>query len=116
MMKEIHQAMNSFEEQFIKVHGLCVKEALILCNLEGEKLSATEISNKTGLTNSNASKIIKSIEEKGFIKRALGEIDKRQMYFSLSKSGKEKIELIRNTEIKVPIVFEPILKKCTTKK
>jgi DNA-binding MarR family transcriptional regulator len=111
-MKEIQKALNSFEEQLIKIHGLCLNEAMALCSLSDEKLSASDISEKTGLTNSHTSKIIKSIEEKRLIKRVLGEKDKRQMYFSITKQGKEKLALLKSQELQIPSIFEPIFNKC----
>lgn len=112
MMKEIHKAMSAFEEELIHSHDVCLNEAMVLCSLSDESLSASEISEKTGLTSSHASKVIRSIEEKGLIKRELGEKDKRQMYFKLSESGIEKLKKIKSKDLKIPSIFEPILNKC----
>lgn len=113
MMKEIQRAMNAFEEELMSSHHVCLNEALILCSLENESLSASEISDKTGLSNSNASKVIRCIEEKELIKRVLGKKDKRQMYFKLSEQGKIKLNKIKSENLKIPVIFESIVNKCS---
>lgn len=105
-IRNIQRAVAGFESQFEKRYGICLNEGMALCSLhKAGSLSSGEIGELLGLTSSNASKVIKSVENKGLIERILGMKDKRQMYFSLTPGGKELISSIRCDEI----VFSPLL-------
>src|SRR3712207_7677516 len=72
-----------------KKHHLCLNEGMLLCSLSKvDRLSSGEIAETLGLTNSNASKVIRSVEDKGLVERVMGVVDKRQMYFSLTRDRK----------------------------
>ena len=84
-------------------HGLCLNEGMLLCTLSNAgKLSSGEIAEILGLTNSNASKVIRSVEKKGLIKRELGDQDKRQMNFLLTSKGLDVIKKIKTEKFEVP--------------
>ena len=68
-----------------------INEAMLLCCLkDNEAKSAGMICDYIGLSNSRVSKVITSVENKGFIRRNINKEDKRQMFFSLTPKGKEK--------------------------
>ncbi len=46
--------------------------------------------------------------KKGLISRSLGEVDKRQMCFSLSDKGMETLMRIKREEIKIPEFLAPL--------
>ena len=63
---------------------LSLNEGMLLCTLlNTPKLTSSEIAEALGLSASNASKIIRSVEEKKLITRLVGKADKRQMHFAL---------------------------------
>ena len=81
-IRDIQRAVNQFEQGFEKRYGICLNEAMALCPLlKAGSLSSGEIGELLGLSSSNASKVIKSIENKRLVERMTGEKDKRQMYF-----------------------------------
>lgn len=107
-IRNIQRAVLGFELQLEKRYGICLNEGMALCSLhKAGSLSSGEIGELLGLTSSNASKVIRSIENKGLIERILGMKDKRQMYFSLTSQGKELILSVRCEEIE----FSPLLSK-----
>ncbi len=110
LMKDIYRAINSFEETFVKSFGLCINEAVVLCTLQNKQLSSSEIAEQAGLKFSHASKIIKSIEDKGLIIRAIGHSDKRYMNFEISQSGKDILARIINNPVEIPELLLPIFK------
>jgi len=81
---------------------------MALCSLKSNKLSSSDLATALGLTHSNTSKVIKSIEAKGYIKRILGKDDKRQMYFILSSSGKDKLREIKAEEKNITSLLEKL--------
>lgn len=109
-IRNIYRAIVEYEGCFQKMHNLCLNEGMLLCGLsKGEKLTSGEIARSMGLTNSNTSKVIKSVEEKKLIKRTLGKSDKRQIYFSLTKEGWNKLEEISCNKVEVPALLKDSL-------
>ncbi len=61
-----------------------------------------------GNLRSHASKVIRSVEDKGLLARKLGEQDKRQMYFTLTRKGKACLENIKEQGVEVPEWLAPL--------
>ena len=74
-MRDIYKALNEFESSLEQVHGVSLNEAMVLCCINDQTLTASAISEQTGIKASHLSKVIRSIEEKKMIGRALGEKD-----------------------------------------
>ena len=78
---------------------MTLNESIILYSLAGkESCSAGDLSSSIGLTNSRTSRIIIGVEEKGYVIRKMGKADKRQVFFTLTNSGKQKLAEIQNLE------------------
>ena len=109
-IRDIQKAVHLYEESFIQMYGICLNEGMVLCSLhrhDSEKngrdgLSSGELSKLLGLTASNTSKVIASLEKKGCISRAIGEGDKRQMFFRLTPSGEKILEKVEKDELELP--------------
>lgn len=95
-IRDICRALGVFESDFLKEHDISLNEGMILCSLKESRLSSGEIAKQINLTCSNTSKLIRTIEERGYIERVLGEEDRRQMYFSLTSSGLAKVKKIED--------------------
>ena len=108
-VRDINHAIAELERQFSRQFNMSINEAMLLCTLrEKGELSSGALAESLGLSASNASKIIASSEKKNQISRIVCKDDKRQMFFSLTSIGKEKIETMRNEQIDIP----EILLKC----
>jgi DNA-binding MarR family transcriptional regulator len=95
-----------YEAAFEKLHGICLNEGMVLCSLlHTPCLTSGELASLLGLSQSNTSKVIISVEKKKYIKRALGKDDKRQMYFHITDKGRQCLENIRGDEIEIPAVL-----------
>lgn len=109
-IRDLQRAVNQFEVQFEKRYGICLNEGMALCSLsKSERLSSGEIGELLGLTLSNGSKVIRSVENKGLIRRVVGDRDKRQMYFSLTDRGRELLAGINYEEIETPELLKTII-------
>ena len=109
-IRDIQRAVNRFEQDFERKYGICLNEGMVLCSLlKVDSLSAGELGELLGLSPSNASKVIRSVEVKGFIERILGDKDKRQMYFSLTERGKELILTLKCDEMEIPPLLDGLL-------
>lgn len=102
-IRDIQRAVNQFEASFEKLYGICLNEGMALCSLaKTEKLSSGELGELLGLTSSNTSKVINSIEKKGLVERGMGIKDKRQMFFSLTKEGVSLLKTIKCEQVDMP--------------
>lgn len=111
-IRDIYRSIAEFESRFEKVHHLCLNEGMLLCSLsKAERLSSGEIAELLGLTASNTSKVIRSVEGKGLIERVMGEKDKRQMYFSLTEEGRQRLSEIKCGSIEVPEILKTVICK-----
>ena len=84
---------------------------MLLCSLNSQKYSSNELAEVLGLSNSNTSKVIKSVEKKGLIKRIIGKNDKRQMYFTLTDLGHKKLESIKCAQFDMPELLKQVVKQ-----
>lgn len=98
-LKDIYKVLYNFEKDFQKFSGITINEGMVLCCMkDGKNKTANELCEFIGLSNSRVSKVIVAVEEKGYITRQIGEQDKRQMIFSLTTEGKEKIKEMRGDQ------------------
>lgn len=92
-LKDIYKALYNFEKEFAETNGITINEGMVLCCMkDGQPHVATNLCEFVGLSNSRVSRIINSVESKGFIMRQIGVEDKRQMVFTLTDQGRQKIE------------------------
>ncbi len=99
-LKDIYKALYQFEKEFSDNNGITINEGMILCCLkDGQPRAANELCDFVGLSNSRVSRVINSVETKGYIIRQMGIRDKRQMIFSLTESGKQKVKEMLSKEM-----------------
>lgn len=108
LLRDIFRAVREFEIGFQEKHDLCLNEGMAICSLKHGQVSSSDLAEKLGLSASNMSKVIKSVEEKGLVKRIMGKEDKRQMYFTLSKQGMEKLMELSTEEPQIDAVLASI--------
>lgn len=107
-MCELVKSVADLEAQLQANCGLSLNEAMVLCCIADDNITATRISENVGLAPSNTSKVLRSVENKGLIVRALGVSDRRQMSFSLSESGLELLRKLKVQEWSVPDFIRPL--------
>jgi DNA-binding MarR family transcriptional regulator len=109
-LRDLCRAIGEYEQEFHKFHKLSLNEGMVLCSLKEKRLSSGEIAKQINLTCSNTSKLIRAIEDKGLIERVMGEEDRRQMYFSLTLAGLEKLGAIENDSIPLEEPLKRLIK------
>ncbi len=107
-MRDLMKALYELESQLEETYGMTLNEAMVMCSVGGETISAGDIISRTGMTSSHVSKVIRSAEDKGFLSRRLGEHDKRQMFFVLTRKGKNRLERLKEQGINVPEWLVPL--------
>ncbi len=101
-MRDLLKALAELEGRLEESYGVSLNEAMVLCSVGDETVTAGSITACTGMTPSHASKVIRSVEGKGMLVRKLGEHDKRQMYFTLTPKGKSCLESIKERGVDMP--------------
>lgn len=107
-MRELFRALSELESRLLQVYGVSLNEAMVLCAIGRDRVAASTIVERTGLTPSHASKVIRAVEERNLLVRALGEKDKRQMYFSLTEEAYHCLQSIRTEGVEVPEILQPL--------
>lgn len=102
-IREMNQAISDFELKFQQTYEMSFNEGAILCMLKGKPLSSGELAKELKLSASNTSKVIKTVEDKKYIVRFMGEKDRRKMYFTLTEDGKAKAASIKCDENQMPL-------------
>lgn len=109
-IRDIYRAIAEFEMQFMHSYNLSLNEGMLLCTLlDRPKLTSTEIAGALGLSASNASKVIRSVEGKKLIVRLIGKMDKRQMHFTLTTEGRERIMTVKNHIPAMPPLLQAVV-------
>lgn len=114
IIKEVYKLLYQFEKDFFEKHQMTINDAMVICCLKnGEEKSAGDICDFVGLSNSRVSKVLCTVEESGYIYRRLGSKDKRQMFFSLTETGKKKVETMKGQSLHFSEFLKQISKQCT---
>ncbi|WP_294592981.1 MarR family transcriptional regulator [uncultured Bacteroides sp.] len=110
-IRDIYRSIAEFEVQFMQMYDLSLNEGMLLCTLLNRpKLTSSEIAEALGLSASNTSKVIRSVEDKKLITRLIGKEDKRQMHFTLTSEGKSKITDIKNAVFEMPELLQQVVR------
>ena len=97
-IRDLYRAISALERRFERLYDLNINEVMLLCTLrESGCMTSSELAEQLDLTPSNASKVIASVERLGFVSRC--KQDKRQMYFSLTAAGGERLAAMQCEEI-----------------
>ena len=108
-IRDVYRAIAEFEVQFTQMYDLSLNEGMLLCTLlNTPKLTSSEIAEALGLS-ASTSKVIRSVEGKKLITRLIGKEDKRQMRFSLTTEGKNRISDIKNATFELSELLQQVV-------
>ncbi|MBM6991993.1 MAG: MarR family transcriptional regulator [Prevotella sp.] len=106
-LRNVYRAIINFENQLGAATGLNINEAMLLCLLsDGERRLSGEIADQLGLTRSNASKVIASLEKQALIRRQACKEDSRCQKFHITKKGMEMLDHVHCDSLKMPEELE----------
>ncbi len=77
-------------------HGLTMSIGFILLNIDKEGTPSTQLGPKMGMEPTSLSRTLKTMEEKGLIRRQAGKVDKRKVLIFLTDEGLEKRTMTRD--------------------
>ena len=87
-IRDLQRAVMRFEADFEAHYGISLNEGMTLCSLsQCEKMCPGELGEALGLTPSNMSKVLRSVESKGLAVREMCCKDRRQFFYSVTAAG-----------------------------
>jgi DNA-binding MarR family transcriptional regulator len=89
-IKEVFKKIYQFEHKLNKELNVTINEAMVLCSIYKTIKCSGDISSDTGISTSVTSRVLLSLEQKGYVTRSFGGNDKRKMMFELTNKGVEK--------------------------
>ena len=102
-------AIRELESNLLDSTGCDLNQAMLLCVIADDSLSATEIASQIGVLPAQNSKLLAAAEDRGWVMRRLGHDDKRKIYFNLTEEGRRQLEKVKALNIDVPDLIRPIL-------
>lgn len=106
-MRELNEALSQLEDQLVDTLDISLHESFILCCVDNDKLTPSEIASLTGLKPSHTSKLIASAEKRHLLRRHIGKEDKRQYKITLTDEGKALLHDLKTLQLDVPEVLKP---------
>jgi DNA-binding MarR family transcriptional regulator len=77
-------------------HEMTMSIGFILMNIDKEGTPSTQLGPKMGMEPTSLSRTLKTMEERGLIRRQEDDIDKRKVFIFLTPEGVEKRREVRN--------------------
>ncbi|KGN98357.1 DNA-binding protein [Porphyromonas gingivicanis] len=110
VVRDLYRVLEKFENNFQETYALSINEAMVLCALgeEGTPMIPTVLGTRMGIRTSHLSKLLRRLEEKQLVSRSLGQEDRRQMFFSLTEEGKERLHQLDLEQIEIPELLRPL--------
>lgn len=76
-------------------HGVSISVGFIMLNIDKEGTPSTQLGPKMGMEPTSLSRTLKTMEEKGWIRREVDKNDKRKVLIFLTKEGVEKRKIAK---------------------
>jgi len=77
-------------------YGMTMSIGFILLNIDKEGTPSTQLGPKMGMEPTSLSRTLKTMEEKGLIRREAGKVDKRKVLIFLTEEGVEQRRMTRD--------------------
>ncbi len=90
-----HKISRMYNQQ-ANQRGLTMSIGFILLNIDKEGTPSTQLGPKMGMEPTSLSRTLKTMEDKGLIRRQAGNIDKRKVLIFLTEEGLEKRRMTRD--------------------
>ena len=93
-IKKSWRSLQKLDQELRKQADISLDEAIVLCCLSQRCKCQGNVAEETGLTTTQASRVLSRLEDKGHIERSIDTADKRKMIFDLTPSGRQTLENI----------------------
>lgn len=110
-LKDIYKALHEFEASFLRQYGITVNEGIIICMLGNGPLKVGDICADCSLSTSRLSKVLGSLEQKGYVQRSIDASDRRVVMVELTPVGTDKRSTMSEEQICIPDALSKLLEK-----
>jgi MarR family transcriptional regulator, organic hydroperoxide resistance regulator len=93
-VKESWMRLKKLNQDLQHQANISLEEAIVLCCLSQYCKSQGHVADETGLTPTQASRVLSRLEHKSLIQRSIGQPDKRKMIFDITPAGRETLVTI----------------------
>ncbi|TVQ16728.1 MAG: MarR family transcriptional regulator [Bacteroidetes bacterium] len=93
-IKKSWRRLQKLDQDLRQQADISLDEAIVLCCLSQRCKCQGNVAEETGLTTTQASRVLSKLEDKQLIERSIDAADKRKMIFTLSPSGHQTLEKI----------------------
>jgi len=90
-----HRISRMYNQKAVE-HEMTMSIGFILMNIDKEGTPSTQLGPKMGMEPTSLSRTLKTMEERGLIRRQEDDIDKRKVFIFLTPEGVEKRREVRN--------------------
>jgi DNA-binding MarR family transcriptional regulator len=90
-----HRVYRLYNQRAI-AHGLTISAGFILMHIDKEGTPSTALGPRMGMEPTSLSRTLKSMEDQGWIKRVISQIDKRKVLIFLTPEGLLKRNLVKD--------------------
>lgn len=109
-LRNLISDIKNTEDHMKRELKLTINQAAVLCSINEGSSKNVQISKDMGLSISRVSRLIASVELKGFVYRKVEEKDKRSVCFYLTEKGILTLYKLRNCESCLPKYIEQAIK------
>ena len=106
-MRELFKALSSLESELEAKYGVSLNEAMVLCSIGKETVTAGTIGERTGLMAYHTSQVIGQADGKGVLGRAVDVKDKRHTGVTWTEKGHACLQEVADKGVDVPEVLLP---------
>lgn len=95
-IRHLWHKMSRLYNQQANQYGVTISVGFILLNIDKKGTPSTQLGPKMGMESTSLSRTLKSMEEKGLIRREADKTDKRKVLIFLNDFGVEKRKIAKN--------------------
>jgi DNA-binding MarR family transcriptional regulator len=95
VIRHLWHKMSRMYNQKANEYGVSISVGFILLNIDKEGTPSTQLGPKMGMEPTSLSRTLKTMEEKGLIRREVDKNDKRKVLIFLTEEGIEKRRIAR---------------------
>ncbi|WP_299103316.1 MarR family transcriptional regulator [uncultured Alistipes sp.] len=109
-IRDLQHDITAFEAAFERRNGINLNEGMALCTLAGRGcLPSGQLADALGLSPSNTSKVLRSLEGKGLVACSSGSRDRRQICYTPTGAGLRLMQSIGCRTDDLPPLLREVL-------
>jgi MarR family transcriptional regulator, organic hydroperoxide resistance regulator len=93
-IKKSWRRLKKLNQDLQQQANISLDEAIVLCCLSQRCKHQGNVADETGLTATQASRVLSRLENKSLIQRSIGHADKRMMIFNITPTGRQTLEMV----------------------